>query len=86
MIKSKAAFVVYGVHKDGLCDPDGNLFIDEGLIKNSKEALKNQGIELVTPELIVATKKEAKERTLNLLSGNVMYASHNKCKVSLEFA
>ena len=37
MIKSKAAFVVYGVHKDGLCDPDGNLFIDEGLIKNSKK-------------------------------------------------
>ena len=27
MVKSKTAFVVYGVHKDGLKDPDGNLFM-----------------------------------------------------------
>ena len=33
MIQSRTAFVVYGVHKDGLCDPDGNLFIDESIIK-----------------------------------------------------
>ncbi len=87
MVKSKAAFVVYGVHKDGLCDPDGNLFIDEGLILNSKEALKNQGVELVTPELIIATKQEAKEiilplakddsiDTLVLFSGTWVWAAH----------
>ena len=40
MVQSKTAFVVYGVHKDGLLDPDGNLFIDYGKIENSKAALK----------------------------------------------
>ena len=32
MVHSKTAFVVYGVHKDGLKDPDGTLFIDYDLI------------------------------------------------------
>ena len=47
MVRSKTAFVVYGVHKDGLKDPDGNLFIDYDLIARSKEALRAQDIELV---------------------------------------
>ena len=87
MIKSRTAFVVYGVHKDGLKDPDGNLFIDYKKIEDSKNALKSEGIDLVTPELIVATKQEAKDvilplakddtiDTLVLFSGTWVWAAH----------
>ena len=87
MLKSKAAFVVYGVHKDGLKDPDGNLFIDENVIQNSKKALKNEEIELVEEKLIIATKEEAKKvllplakddsiDTLILFSGTWVWAAH----------
>ena len=87
MVNSKAAFVVYGVHKDGLRDPDGNLFIDENVIKNSKEALKGENVTLVEEALIVATKKEANEvllryakddsiDTLVLFSGTWVWAAH----------
>ena len=87
MVHSKTAFVVYGVHKDGLKDPDGNLFIDYDLIAKSKEALKAQDIELVEEELIVATKQEAKDillplakddsiDTLVLFSGTWVWAAH----------
>lgn len=87
MITSKAAFIVYGVHKDGLCDPDGNLFIDYDIIENSKKALKDQGVTLVEQDLIVATKKEAADTflplakddsidTLVLFSGTWVWAAH----------
>lgn len=61
MIQVKAGFVVYGVHKDGLRDPDGQPFIDESIIRNAKAALRKQGIELLEEPLIVATKEEAKQ-------------------------
>jgi len=87
MLKSKTAFVVYGVHKDGLLDPDGNLFIDESVIENSKKALKAEGVELVEESLIIATKEEAKNvilplakddsiDTLVLFSGTWVWAAH----------
>lgn len=87
MIKSKSAFVVYGVHKDGLKDPDGNLFIDEKIIRDSKEALKNEGIVLQEEALVIATKKEAQDvilplakddsiDTLVLFSGTWVWAAH----------
>lgn len=87
MIKSKAAFVVYGVHKDGLLDPDGNLFIDEKVIAGAKTALKNEGVELKEEDLIVATKKEAADiilplakddsvDTLVLFTGTWVWAAH----------
>ena len=87
MIQSKAAFVVYGVHKDGLKDPDGNLFIDEKIIADSKQALAAQGVELAVEDLIVATKQEAKDvliplakddsiDTLVLFSGTWVWAAH----------
>lgn len=87
MIKSRTAFVVYGVHKDGLKDPDGNLFIDYKKIEDSKAALRREGVELVCPELIVATKQEAKDvilplakddsiDTLVLFSGTWVWAAH----------
>ena len=61
MIKSKVGFIVFGVHKDGLLDPMGTPFIDDELVENAKKALTDAGLELVTHELILATKKEAKE-------------------------
>lgn len=87
MIQSKAAFVVYGVHKDGLKDPDGNLFIDQNVIDGAKAALKNEGINLVEEDLIVATKKEAQDvilplakddsiDTLVLFTGTWVWAAH----------
>lgn len=87
MVNSKAAFVVYGVHKDGLKDPDGNLFIDEKVIANSKAALKAEGVSLVEEDLIIATKDEAKDiilplakddsiDTLVLFSGTWVWAAH----------
>ncbi len=39
-------FIVFGVHKDGLRDPMGNLFIDEAIINRSKEALRERGIRI----------------------------------------
>ena len=61
MITAKVAFIVYGVHKDGLQDPMGVPFIDDELVENSKQALRNEGIELVEHEIVVASKKEARE-------------------------
>ena len=61
MIKPKVGFIVYGVHKDGLLDPMGTPFIDDELVKKAKEALSKAGLELVVHDLIIASKKEAKE-------------------------
>lgn len=87
MVQSKTAFVVYGVHKDGLQDPCGKPFLDETIIKNSKQALKSEGIELAEEDLVIATKEEAKRillplakddsiDTLLLFSGTWVWAAH----------
>jgi L-fucose isomerase-like protein len=57
----KIGFIVFGVHKDGLLDPMGTPFINSEIINKAKEALRNQGLELVEHDLIIASKKEAKE-------------------------
>ena len=87
MKKAAAGFVVYGVHKDGLRDPAGDLFIDEAVIQKSKDALKTAGVDLVEEDLVIATKKEAKEvivrmakddcvDCLVLFSGTWVWAAH----------
>lgn len=87
MIHAKVGFVVYGVHKDGLKDPMGDLFIDYDIIERSKQALKDRGLELVENDLIVATKKEAADvilplakddsiDALVLFSGTWVWSSH----------
>lgn len=87
MMKTRAGFIVFGVHKDGLRDPDGNLFIDENTIVDSKRALKNEGVDLVEEELIIATKDEATETIIKhakddnvdclvLFSGTWVWAAH----------
>ena len=87
MIEARAGFVVYGVHKDGLCDPDGKPFIDEGIIETAKEALKGEGVSLIEEGLVVASKKEARDvivrmakddavDCLVLFSGTWVWAAH----------
>ena len=87
MIKSKVGFIVYGVHKDGLQDPLGTPFIDDELVNNAKKALKDAGLELVEHELVISSKKEAKEclakykkddeiDAIILFSGTWVWAAH----------
>ena len=87
MIRAKVGFVVYGVHKDGLRDPSGEPFIDEEAVSRSKQALRDAGLELVTNDLIVATREEAKQAILPLakddsvdclvlFSGTWVWAAH----------
>lgn len=60
MIRPNVGFIAYGVHKDGLLDPMGVPFINDTLIEESKKALKDNGINLIEHDIIVATKAEAK--------------------------
>ncbi len=60
MITAKIGFIVYGVHKDGLNDPMGMPFIDDGLIISAKTALLQAGIDLVEHDIIIASKEEAR--------------------------
>jgi L-fucose isomerase-like protein len=59
MIQPTIAFIVYGVHKDGLKDPMGQPFIDDKIVQRSKEALAKAGMKLVTQDLVIASKDEA---------------------------
>lgn len=87
MIRPAAGFIVYGVHKDGLKDPLGDPFIDEGIIKKSKTALINSGLKLIEHEVIIATKAEARAALKSmkdndevdcviLFSGTWVWAAH----------
>lgn len=60
MIRPKAGFIVFGVHKDGLEDPMGQVFIDEKIISKSKKALQDANIELREHDVVIASKKEAR--------------------------
>lgn len=87
MSNPKVGFITYGVHKDGLKDPQGTPFIDEALITKAKNALKSAGLDLIEHELIIASKAEAKSslakfRTRDdidaivLFSGTWVWAAH----------
>ena len=60
-MKSKAGFVVFGTHKDGLLDPMGTPFIDEKVIEASKAALRRRDVELAEWPIVLANKAEARE-------------------------
>jgi L-fucose isomerase-like protein len=75
------------VHKDGLCDPLGTPFIDDQLVANAREALRQAGLELVEHDVILATKQEAREcfarfkkmddlDAIILFSGTWVWAAH----------
>jgi L-arabinose isomerase len=87
MITPKVGFIVYGVHKDGLLDPVGVPFIDDEIIANAKNALRQAGLELVEHDVILATKQEAREcfakfkkmddlDAVILFSGTWVWAAH----------
>ncbi len=60
MIQPTVGFIVYGVHKDGLKDPMGVPFIDDAIVKRSKEALAKAGMKIVEHDVVIATKEEAR--------------------------
>ncbi|MGQ9502099.1 MAG: hypothetical protein ACUVSF_10575 [Anaerolineae bacterium] len=60
MLTPKVAFIVYGVHKDGLQDPLGTPFIDESIVTAAKQRLRAAGLELVEYPVVLATKQEAR--------------------------
>ena len=79
MNKPKVGFIVYGVHKDGLLDPMGTPFIDEGLIDKAGKALEEAGLELVRHDPVIATKQEAAEcfsrfKAMNDLDAVVLFS------------
>ncbi len=87
MVAPTAGFIVYGVHKDGLKDPMGNVFIDDSLIAQSKNKLRKRGIRLAEHDIVVATKAEAREAfgkmktredidLVILFTGTWVWASH----------
>jgi len=87
MIRAKVGFIVYGVHKDMLLDPMGAPFIDDKIVSGAKLSLKNAGIELVEHNIVIASKKEAKDcfdrfKKMNeidsvvLFSGTWVWAAH----------
>ena len=60
MIRPTIGFLVYGVHKDGLLDPMGQPFIDDAIVARAKQTLRDQGLELVEHDTVLATKQEAR--------------------------
>jgi len=87
VIRPKVAFIVYGVHKDGLPDPMGTSFIDDDIITHAKQALSEAGLELIDHELIIASKQEARDcfarlkkmddlDAVVLFSGTWVWAAH----------
>ncbi|NQU38787.1 MAG: hypothetical protein HQ523_02435 [Lentisphaerae bacterium] len=60
MKKPKVGFVVYGVHKDGLCDPMGTPFVDDALVGAAKRALRAAGVTLALHDIVIASKEEAR--------------------------
>ena len=87
MFKPKVAFIVFGVHKDGLGDPMGTPFIDEKIVAGAKRALRDAGVRLVSHDVILATKAEAREcfakykkmddlDAVVLFSGTWVWAAH----------
>ncbi|HCU19053.1 MAG TPA: hypothetical protein DF818_07235 [Bacteroidales bacterium] len=87
MIKTKIGFIVYGVHKDGLKDPMGDFFVDSKIVSEAKKALKSSGLDLIEYDIVIASKKEARQcfdkfKKMNdidaivLFSGTWVWAAH----------
>jgi L-arabinose isomerase len=87
MKRPRVAFIVYGVHKDGLQDPQGQPFINDLLIEKAKNALQVAGVDLVEYALVISTKQEARQcfsglkkmddlDAVVLFSGTWVWAAH----------
>jgi hypothetical protein len=87
LIQPTIGFIVYGVHKDGLKDPMGVPFIDSSIVERSKQTLIEAGMRIVTHDVVIASKEEAR-RALHkmksddaidmvvLFSGTWVWAAH----------
>src|SRR5262249_46575717 len=87
LIQPTVGFLVYGVHKDGLKDPMGVPFIDNSIVKRSKQALVHAGMKVVEHNVVLATKEEARSALkkmksddqvdmIVLFSGTWVWAAH----------
>ena len=87
MIQPTVGFIVYGIHKDGLKDPMGVPFIDEAIVRRSKQALARAGMKLIEHNVVLATKEEARSALKKmksddqvdmvvLFSGTWVWAAH----------
>jgi len=87
LIQPTIAFMVYGVHKDGLKDPMGPPFIDNAVVKRSQQALARAGMRIVEHGTVLATKEEARSALKQmksddqvdmvvLFSGTWVWAAH----------
>jgi L-fucose isomerase-like protein len=87
LIQPTVGFIVYGVHKDGLKDPMGVPFIDDAIVKRSKEALAKAGMKIVEHDVVIASKEEARSALKRmkaddridmvvLFSGTWVWAAH----------
>jgi L-fucose isomerase-like protein len=87
LIHPTIGFIVYGVHKDGLKDPNGTPFIDAAVVKRSKDALSAAGLTVVEHSVVVASKEEARSAfkkmksddridMVVLFSGTWVWAAH----------
>jgi len=87
LIQPTVGFIVYGVHKDGLKDPMGVPFINDAIVKRSKEALAQAGMKIVEHDVVIATKEEARSALKKmkaddgidivvLFSGTWVWAAH----------
>ena len=87
MIQPTIGFITYGVHKDGLKDPMGVPFIDDAIVRRSKQALAAAGMKVVKHDVVLATKEEARSALkemksddqvdmIVLFSGTWVWAAH----------
>jgi L-fucose isomerase-like protein len=87
VIHPTVGFIVYGVHKDGLEDPMGRPFIDDSIMRRSKQALAQAGIRIVEHKTVLASKEEARSALRKmklddqvdlvvLFSGTWVWAAH----------
>lgn len=85
--RPRVGFVVFGTHKDGLEDPMGTPFVDEAIIEQAKQALRDAGLDLVEHDVVLASKQEAREcfsrlkkmddlDAVVLFSGTWVWAAH----------
>ena len=63
--RTRVAFVVFGVHKDGLTDPTGQPFVDDTIVEAAKRALRPD-LDLDDYPVVIASKREARDCLLRL--------------------
>jgi L-fucose isomerase-like protein len=87
MIQPTVGFIVYGVHKDGLPDPQGAPFIDAKVVNAARDSLAARGMRIKEHPVVMASKAEARAALARmksddevdcviLFSGTWVWAAH----------